>query len=69
MKAIAIVPGRPETAGLIELPEPPTSHESVLVHYATCSAQGLAARNEERARGHQDRDRHDRHGVERCRNV
>ena len=25
MKAIAIVPGRPETAGLIELPEPSAS--------------------------------------------
>lgn len=31
MKAIAIVPGRPETAGVIELPEPPPSDGSVLV--------------------------------------
>ena len=31
MKAIAIVPGRPETAGLIDLPEPPASDGSVLV--------------------------------------
>ena len=31
MKAIAVVPGRPETAGLIELPEPPVSDGSVLV--------------------------------------
>jgi threonine dehydrogenase-like Zn-dependent dehydrogenase len=31
MKAIAVVPGRPETAGLIELPEPPASDGSVLV--------------------------------------
>jgi glucose 1-dehydrogenase len=31
MKAIAIVPGRPETAGVIELPEPPVSDGSVLV--------------------------------------
>ena len=31
MKAIAIVPGRPETAGLIDLPEPPARDGSVLV--------------------------------------
>ncbi len=31
MRAIAIVPGRPETAGVIELPEPPESDGSVLV--------------------------------------
>jgi len=31
MKAIAIVPGRPETAGLVELPEPPASDGSLLV--------------------------------------
>ncbi len=31
MKAIAIVPGRPETAGVIDLPEPPASDGSVLV--------------------------------------
>jgi len=31
MKAIAIVPGRPETAGLIDLPEPPAADGSVLV--------------------------------------
>ncbi|MBV8990822.1 MAG: alcohol dehydrogenase catalytic domain-containing protein, partial [Solirubrobacterales bacterium] len=31
MRAIAIVPGRPETAGLIDLPEPPPHEGSVLV--------------------------------------
>ena len=31
MKAIAIVPGRPETAGVVELPEPPASDGSLLV--------------------------------------
>jgi glucose 1-dehydrogenase len=31
MKAIAIVPGHPETAGVMELPEPPMSDGSVLV--------------------------------------
>jgi threonine dehydrogenase-like Zn-dependent dehydrogenase len=31
MKAIAIVPGCPETAGVIDLPEPPASDGSVLV--------------------------------------
>lgn len=31
MKAIAVVPGRPETAGIIELPEPPLSDGSLLV--------------------------------------
>lgn len=31
MRAIAIVPGRPETAGVIELPEPPESDGSILV--------------------------------------
>ncbi len=31
MRAIAIVPGRPETAGVIELPEPPPSEGSILV--------------------------------------
>lgn len=31
MKAIAIIPGRPETAGSINLPEPPKSDGSVLV--------------------------------------
>lgn len=31
MKAIAVVPGRPETAGVIELPEPPTSDGSLHV--------------------------------------
>jgi threonine dehydrogenase-like Zn-dependent dehydrogenase len=31
MRAIAIVPGRPETAGVIDLPEPPYSDGSVLV--------------------------------------
>ena len=31
MKAIAVVPGRPETAGLIDLPEPPASDGPVLV--------------------------------------
>jgi threonine dehydrogenase-like Zn-dependent dehydrogenase len=31
MRAIAIVPGRPETAGVIDLPEPPASDGSVLV--------------------------------------
>ena len=34
MKAIAIVPGRPETAGLIELPEPPASDGSVWSEHA-----------------------------------
>ena len=31
MRAIVIVPGRPETAGVFELPEPPESDGSVLV--------------------------------------
>jgi threonine dehydrogenase-like Zn-dependent dehydrogenase len=31
MKAIAIVPGSPETAGLVDLPEPPVSDGSLLV--------------------------------------
>jgi len=31
MKAIAIVPGRPETAGVVEVPEPPLSDGSLLV--------------------------------------
>jgi glucose 1-dehydrogenase len=31
MKAIAVVPGRPETAGVIDLPEPPASDGAVLV--------------------------------------
>ena len=31
MKAIAIVPGRPETAGVIDMPEPRDSDGSVLV--------------------------------------
>jgi threonine dehydrogenase-like Zn-dependent dehydrogenase len=31
LRAIAIVPGRPETAGLIDLPEPPMSDGSLLV--------------------------------------
>jgi len=31
MKAIAIVPGHPESAGVIEMPEPPASDGSVLV--------------------------------------
>ena len=31
MKAIAIVPGRPETAGVFDMPEPPKSDGSVLV--------------------------------------
>ena len=31
MRAIAIVPGRPETAGVIELAEPPASEGSILV--------------------------------------
>ena len=31
MKAIAIVPGRPETAGVIDLPEPPKSDGTILV--------------------------------------
>jgi threonine dehydrogenase-like Zn-dependent dehydrogenase len=31
VKAIAIVPGRPETAGVVELPEPPASDGSILV--------------------------------------
>ena len=31
MNAIAIIPGRPGTAGLINLPEPPKSDGSVLV--------------------------------------
>ena len=31
MRAIAVVPGRPETAGVIDLPEPPASDGSVLV--------------------------------------
>jgi glucose 1-dehydrogenase len=31
LKAIAIAPGRPETAGVIELPEPPESDGSLLV--------------------------------------
>jgi glucose 1-dehydrogenase len=31
MKAIAIVPGRPETAGVIDVPEPPRSEGSLLV--------------------------------------
>lgn len=31
MKAMAVVPGRPETAGIVELPEPPTSDGSLLV--------------------------------------
>jgi threonine dehydrogenase-like Zn-dependent dehydrogenase len=31
VKAIAIVPGRPETAGVIDLPEPPASDGSLLV--------------------------------------
>ncbi|MGH9230491.1 MAG: glucose 1-dehydrogenase [Acidimicrobiales bacterium] len=31
MRAIAVVPGQPETAGVIDLPEPPASDGSVLV--------------------------------------
>jgi threonine dehydrogenase-like Zn-dependent dehydrogenase len=31
LKAIAIVPGRPETAGVIDLPEPAASDGSLLV--------------------------------------
>jgi threonine dehydrogenase-like Zn-dependent dehydrogenase len=31
VKAIAIVPGRPETAGVVDLPEPPASDGSILV--------------------------------------
>ena len=31
MRAIAVVPGRQESAGVIDLPEPPTSDGSVLV--------------------------------------
>lgn len=31
MKAIAVVPGRPETAGVIDVPEPAESDGSVLV--------------------------------------
>jgi threonine dehydrogenase-like Zn-dependent dehydrogenase len=31
MRAVAIVPGRPETAGVIDVPEPPASDGSVLV--------------------------------------
>lgn len=31
MKAIAIVPGRPESAGVIDVPEPPTSDGALLV--------------------------------------
>jgi threonine dehydrogenase-like Zn-dependent dehydrogenase len=31
LKAIALVPGRPETAGVIELPEPPRSDGSLLI--------------------------------------
>ena len=31
MKAIAVVPGRPETAGVIDVPEPADSDGSVLV--------------------------------------
>ena len=31
MRAIAIVPGRPETAAVIDLSEPPASDGSVLV--------------------------------------
>ena len=31
MRAIAVVPGRPETAGVVDVPEPPASDGSVLV--------------------------------------
>ena len=31
MRAITIVPGRPDTAGVIDLPEPPAADGSVLV--------------------------------------
>jgi threonine dehydrogenase-like Zn-dependent dehydrogenase len=31
MRAIAVIPGRPDTAGVIDLPEPPASDGSVLV--------------------------------------
>lgn len=31
MKAIAVTPGRPETAGVVDLPEPPASDGSLLV--------------------------------------
>ena len=31
VKAIAVTPGRPETAGVIDLPEPPEAHGSILV--------------------------------------
>ncbi len=41
MKAIAIVPGRPETAGLIELPEPPASDGSVLVRTRSIGTEAL----------------------------
>ena len=43
MRAIAIVPGRPDTAGMIDLPEPPASDGSVLVRtrlIGICGANG-----------------------------
>jgi glucose 1-dehydrogenase len=43
MKAIAIVPGRPETAGLIDLPEPPASDGSVLVRTRSIGICGTDA--------------------------
>jgi hypothetical protein len=52
MKAIAIVSGRPETAGLIELPEPPCagtgrSWLARATHYAPCDTGGVAADTQE----------------------
>jgi glucose 1-dehydrogenase len=43
MKAIAIVPGQPETAGLIDLPEPLTSDGSVLVRTRSIGICGTDA--------------------------
>ncbi len=43
MKAIAIVPGRPETAGLIDIPEPPASDGSVLVRTRSIGICGTDA--------------------------
>jgi len=48
MRAIAIVPGRPETAGLVELPEPPASDGSILVRtrlIGMCGTDGEIARD------------------------
>jgi hypothetical protein len=65
MKAIAIVPGYPETAGLVDLPEPPTSDGSLLVRNAQSESAAptrksprwyrLAVGTQEGPGGYQDR--------------